>query len=90
MVKLHTGDPVAPQGQPGDQRMGENREIRPLEVGRDVRAKSGLPQPVAHANIANRRAAVALHHPAVVAVKGRNPYGFGALDDRRGDAVGIG
>src|SRR5712672_173428 len=69
MGELHAGDSVAlvlVEREPGHQRAGENRQVWPVHEGENVGTEYGLAVSVTGSQIKDRRAAVALHHAAVL------------------------
>src|ERR1700745_2493380 len=86
---LHAGGSLAFEGQSSDQCVTENSQVRPVHVWEDIRTENGLAFSVASPHVDDRSAALTLHHPAVLILKGRNPNRLGTFEHGRSDRVGV-
>src|SRR5262245_32944263 len=61
------------ESQPGNQCVGEHREVWPIHVRKDIRTENRLAFPIANTHVGNGCATIRLHDPAVLIFKNLNP-----------------
>src|SRR5919107_3126939 len=71
--KLHAGSSLALEGQPGNQRVSENRQVGPIHIGDLIRTEYGFALAIADSHVADRSATLPFHHATVMTFKNRNP-----------------
>src|SRR5262249_7494638 len=88
--ELNSAGGFAAKSQAGDQCLGEDGQVRTVQVRKNEGAENGLSPTFPNAHIADRDPAVALHHHAILIIKRRYAGGCECLDDGSGQRVRVG
>src|SRR5262249_18023561 len=86
---LHSGGALALEGQPGNQCMGENGEIRSVQIREDVRSEYGLALAIAGSHVRDRGASLSLHHPTVLILEARDPDRARSFKHGKSNRLGV-
>src|SRR5258708_31675286 len=86
---LHTSNSLTFEGKMSDQCVSENSQVRPVHVGKGIRAEYRLPISIADYQVDDRGAAVGFHQAAVLIFKGRNPDRACSFHHGRRDRVRV-